>query len=226
MAETKNTKGAPVASEHNQNEALVLKYKNLIFGIICAVIVCVGVGFFVKNCTTEQFNTASTDMAKAQEYFSRAILSSDSALFVKALNGDSISTGFVAAAEQGGEVGNLAKLYAGLCYAQLGKMQEAANYLEQFDGVDDEMVSPAALGALGNVKAALGQLDEAVATLVKAAEKADNNTLSPQFLIQAGDIRESQGKKEEALKLYKQIKAKYVNSVQYRSIDAYIERVK
>jgi tetratricopeptide (TPR) repeat protein len=226
MAETKNTKGAPVASEHNQQEALILKYKNLIIGVVCALIVCVGVGFFVKNCTTEQFNTASTDMAKAQEYFSRAIINGDSALFQKALNGDSINAGFVAAAEQGGKPGNLAKLYAGLCYAQLGQMQEAANYLEQFDGVGDEMISPAALGALGNVKAALGQLDEAVATLVKAAEKADNNTLSAQFLIQAGEILESQGKKEDALKLYEQIKAKYVNSSQYRNIDAYIERCK
>ena len=72
----------------------------------------------------------------------------------------------------------------------------------------------------------MGQLDEAVKLYEKAADKADNNTLSPQYLIKAGEILESQDKKADALKLYEEIKSKYVNSVQYRNIDAYIERVK
>ena len=60
----------------------------------------------------------------------------------------------------------------------------------------------------------------------KAAKMADNNTLSPVYLIQAGEILESQGKKAEALELYQQVKEKYVNSMQYQSIDKYIERAK
>ena len=209
-------------------EAAVLKYRNVIIGVIAAIVVCVGVGFFVKNCTQEQFNTSSTEMAKAQELFMRAVADEDSLLYEKALKGDSINSGFLAIAESAssGKVANLAKLYAGLCYAHLGNMQEAATYLEQFDTADDAMVSPAAIGALGDVKASMDQLDEAAALFVKAAEKADNNSLSPLFLIKAGEILESQGKKAEALKLYEQIKSKYANSPQYRSIDAYIERAK
>ena len=87
------------------------------------------------------------------------------------------------------------------------------------------MISPAAEGALGNVYAHLNQLDKAVQHLKNAAEKADNNSLSPSFLIQAGEILESQGKADEALKLYQQVKTKYFNSMQYQSIDKYIERV-
>ena len=86
------------------------------------------------------------------------------------------------------------------------------------------MISPAALGALGNAYAHLNQLDKAVSTLKKAAEQADNNSLSPTFLIQAGEILESQNKKDEALKLYQTVKEKYFNSMQYQTIDAYIER--
>ena len=67
--------------------------------------------------------------------------------------------------------------------------------------------------------------DSAVEVLKKAAEKADNNSLSPIFLIQAGEILESQGKAEEALKLYEQVKEKYFNSMQYQTIEKYIERV-
>ena len=46
-----------------------------------------------------------------------------------------------------------------------------------------------------------------------------------EFLIQAGEILESQGKKAEALELYKHVKEKYFNSMQYQTIDKYIERV-
>ena len=86
------------------------------------------------------------------------------------------------------------------------------------------MISPAAEAALGNAYAHVNQLDKAVEYLKKAAKDADNNSLSPTFLIQAGEILESQGKKDEALELYKEIKQKYFNSMQYQEIDKYIER--
>lgn len=228
MAELNNKNAAPNFSEQNKHEALVLKYKNVIIGGIVALVVGIAVGFFIKNCSNEKFTTASTDIAKAQEYFAKAVMSDDSVSFQKALNGDSINAGFLTIIEQdgSGKVVNLAKLYAGICYARLGNLQEAASYLEQYDAKDDEMVSPAAMGALGNVKASLGQLDEAVELLKKAAAKADNNALSPQFLIQAGEILESQGKKAEALELYQEIKANYTDWQRYNTIDNYIERVK
>ena len=58
------------------------------------------------------------------------------------------------------------------------------------------------------------------------AEDDANNSLSPTFLIKAGEVLESQGKKDEALKIYQDIKKKYVNSmlVQSAEIDKYIER--
>ena len=58
------------------------------------------------------------------------------------------------------------------------------------------------------------------------AEDDTNNALSPAFLIKAGEILESDGKKADALSLYQDIKKKYVNSmlVQSGEIDKYIER--
>ena len=164
---------------------------------------------------------ASTAIAKGQDYFAQG-------LFQQALEGD--STGYKGFAKLASDysstaAGNLANLYAGLCNAKLGKWDEAVKYLENYDGADDQMVSPAALGALGNAYAHQNQLDKAVETLKKAAEKADNNSLSPTFLIQAGEILESQGKKADALKLYQEVKEKYFNSMAYQTIDAYIERV-
>ena len=130
MADTNFSNGAPAANEHSQNEALILKYKNVIIIAVVALIVLVSAGFFYKSYSADQFKNASTEMSKAQEYFSNAIAQGDTVMFQKALNGDGANEGFVALAEEGGKVGNLANLYAGLCYAHLGNMQEAASYLE------------------------------------------------------------------------------------------------
>ena len=208
-----NQQGAPEVMETlSKSEDFILKYKNLLIGAVVALLVIVAGYYTWKHFATESFKKASTAMAKAQEYYSEAVLSDDAELFT-------------IASDYSGKAANLANLYAGICYARLGNMEEAANFIKKFDG-DDEMVGPASIGALGNVQAALGQLDEAVSTLKKAASKADNAALSPQFLIQAGQILESQGKKEEALKLYEQVKADYPEYLRYNSLDNYIERVK
>jgi TolA-binding protein len=55
----------------------------------------------------------------------------------------------------------------------------------------------------------MGQLDKAAATLIKAANRANSLSLSPIYLIQAGQIFEKQGKNAEAVEAYKQVKNKY-----------------
>lgn len=207
----------------NGNEAFFLKYKNAIIGCVIAIVVCAGCALWYHNYSADKQTDASTAIAKAQENFQNG-------MFELALNGDSTGTaGFLKIASEysSTKAGNLANLYAGLCYANLDNWEEAAKYLEKFDTKDDQMISPAAMGALGNAYAHLNQLDKAVSTLVKAAEMADNNSISPTLLIQAGQILEKQDKKAEALKLYKQVKEKYFRSMQsqYQTIDEYIERV-
>ena len=222
MAKQNNQTSAqtPVEETLNKHEAFFLKYQKQILGAVAAVVIIVaGCILYHNYVAVPNAQKDSTSLAKGQEYFA-------SEQFDLALNGD--STGFVGfaklAADLGGDAGNLANLYAGLCNAKLGKWDEAVKYLEDYDGADDQMVSPAALGALGNAYAHQNQLDKAVETLKKAAEKADNNSLSPTFLIQAVEILESQGKKADALKLYQTVKEKYFNSMAYQTIDAYIER--
>ena len=224
MANTKNQQQATPTMEQtmNQSEAFFLKYKKAIITVVVALIVIIVGAVLYKTYISEpREQQASTAIAKGQQYF-------EAGLFKQALEGD--STGFKGFAKLADEysttaAGNLSNLYAGLCNAQLGKWEAAVKFLEAYDLSEDAMVSPAALGALGNAYAHLNQLDKAVSTLKKAAEKADNNSLSPTFLIQAGQILESQGKNDEALKLYQTVKEKYFNSMQYQTIDGYIERV-
>ena len=222
MANVNEQQGALNVEETlNKSEAFFLKYKKaIIYGVLAVIVVIAGVIVYKQYVSAPREDKASTALAKGQEYFQQD-------LYEKALNGDGAGyAGFVKVASDysSTEAGNLANLYAGLCYAGLGKWNEAAKYLEEFDTQDDQMISPAAEGALGNAYAHLNQLDKAVTHLKNAAKNADNNSLSPTFLIQAGEILESQGKAAEALELYKEIKEKYVYSMQYQTIDKYIER--
>lgn len=148
--------------------------------------------------------------------------------YEKALNGDGTNDGFLQIIDKYGSTpsGNLARLYAGLCYAHTDKAEEAVKYLEDYDSCDDMMVSNAALGALGNCYAQLDRNDKAASTLLKAAKRADNNTLSPLYYLQAGQIYEALGNKGKAMDCYKTIKSDYPQSVQSQDIDKYIERLK
>ncbi len=147
--------------------------------------------------------------------------------YEKALNGEGETMGFLAVIDQYGctDAANLACFYAAACYAQTEKYQEAVDMLEKYDGCGDAMVSPAAIGMMGNCYAELGQNDKAVSYLLKAADKADNNTLSPLYLLQAGQIYEAMDQAEKALDCYKQIKEKYQQSMQYAEVNKYIERL-
>lgn len=214
MANKNQTVAVETEQQLNKTEAFFDKYKKaIIIGVVAVVVLIVG-GILINNYyLAPREDAASTELAKSQELFNNE-------QFEQAL------TGFkkVASDYSSTKAGNLAQLYIGLCQANLGKWQEAADALDNFDTKGDQMISPAAEGALGNAYANLKQYDKAVDHLKKAAEMADNNSLSPTFLIQAGEILESQGKKDEALKLYQEIKKKYFQSMQYQNIDAYIER--
>ena len=223
MAEQKNqNEHLNVEDALTQSEAFLIKYKNAIIGGVVAVIIIVAGFIMYKNLYAEpREEKAQAALFKGQEYFEQDA-------FEQALNGDSNGyTGFLKVADDysGTKAANLAKAYAGICYAQLGKYEEAVKMLDSFNG-KDQMVAPAILGAAGNCYAQLGQLDKAASTLLSAADKADNNTLSPIFLIQAGEILVKQGKYDDAVNAYTKIKDKYFQSYQAMDIDKYIEQAK
>ena len=214
----------------NNREAFFMKYKKAILIAVAAIIVVIaGVFLYISQISGPREEKASTALSKGQTYFNNE-------MFEQAVNGDGAGfVGFAKLADEysGTKAGNLANLYAGLCYANLGKWAEAQKSLDAFSTEGDQMISPASQAALGDAYAHLNQLDKAVDAFKKAASMADskaeddaNNALSPAFLIKAGEILESDGKKADALSLYQDIKKKYVNSmlVQSGEIDKYIER--
>lgn len=228
MANTNEKATYEVASK---SEAFFEKNgKAVLFAVAAVILIIAGYFCYKSFISGPREEKASTAIARGQEYF-------NAEQFDKALNGDGAGyAGFVKIASDysSTDAGNLAKLYAGLSYANLDKWQDAVKYLEDYSPADDAMVSPAAIQALGNAYVHVGQIDKAISKLKEAAGKADaegkdgvNNSLSPTFLLQAAQLLESQQKQDEALKIYQDIKAKYTNSmlVQSNEIDKYIERV-
>lgn len=229
MANSKIEQGTPTMEQTlNKQEAFFLKYKKAIVVAVVAVIVIIA-GSIAYNTFYAGLreDKAATAMAKAQELFA-------SQQYELALKGDKSFEGFlqVASNYSGTDAANLANLYAGLCYANLDKWQDAVKYLDQFSSQDDAFISPSAMAALGNAYAHTKQIDKAVSCLKKAADMANseakdgvNISIAPTCLMQAARLLESQNKNDEALSIYKEIKTKYVKSYYYSEIDKYIERL-
>lgn len=221
MAEQKHTQD-PLDMEEalSTSEAFIIKYKGKILGAVAAVVIIIAGFMGYKHFISEPNQVkASEALFKGEQYFG-----ADN--FEAALNGDSLGyKGFLKVADEfsGTDAGNLANAYAGICYAQLGKYEDAVKYLDKFSS-DDQLVNPAMMAAMGNCYAQLGQMDKAASLLMKAADKADSQALSPIYLIQAGQIYEKSGKNSEAIQAYTLIKEKYFNSYQSMDVDKYIER--
>lgn len=228
MATTDQIQEAPLEQVLNNQEAFLLKYKNAIVGGVLAVLLIVAGVICYKNFyAAPREDKASTALAKAQVMFANQE-------FDKALKGDKGVQGFIAIADEfsGTDAANLAHLYAGLCYAHTEKWQEAVTELEKYSTHNDALISPQSQAALGDAYANTGNVDKAIDCFKKAAslandEAADgiNNSTAANNLIKAARLLESQNKNEEALKIYQDIKAKYVNSPVLQEIDKYIERV-
>jgi tetratricopeptide (TPR) repeat protein len=162
---------------------------------------------------------AKEQMFVAEQYFEK-----DS--FNLAINGDGNFPGFLDIISDYGrtKAGKLARYYTGISNLQLGKYQEAIDYLEDFK-TDDLLLGPVAIGATGDAYCELGNKEKAVKLYIQAAELNSNAFTSPVYYLKAGNLYEALGNKDKALAAYKAIKEKYTESEQGRTIDKYIARL-
>lgn len=216
MAKTQENKGAQELNEAlNKSEAFIKKYKKALIAAIVAIIVIVAGIIFYNNYQAGRSVEASTAISTAQELIAQQ-------QYEKALKGSGATApGLIQVASDysGTEAGNLANYYAGLCYAKMDKWDEAINYLEKFSPKSDLIISPMSQVALGDAYANKKRYDDAIDAYQKgvkladkASESGENNAVSPMALKKLGIILYEQGKKAEALKVFQEIKEKYVNA--------------
>ena len=194
------------------------KQKVMIGGGVVALLI-VGVIYLFAKYLPEQNLKAQKAMYMAEFAFAK-----DS--FALALNGNAANKGFSQVANDYGWTasGKLANYYAGICALNLKKYDDAVKYLDKFS-TSDPIIGALRLNALGDAKAELGNIDDAISSYEKAAAFSDNESYTPYYLFKAGLANEKAKKPEEAKKLYQQLKDKYPNSEEGRDIEKYIARV-
>ncbi len=180
------------------------QYKNLIFGLIAALIlVIVGLYWYAQNRTTMEAE-AQVELYKAEIEFKR-----DS--FQLALNGRSglgqanSFIGYTGIIEEysGTPAANLAHYYAGIATLRLGQPQLALEFLENFSG--EEQLQTQAYTLIGDAHSELKQLDQALSSYDKASGYTDNLALALYAKWKAARLLEYQDKKEEAKKYLQEI---------------------
>ena len=212
-----------VESALNRTENWFEKNQKIIIIILAAIVViALGIIAYIKLVRVPRNNEAITELYKAEFAFAE-----DS--FNLALNGiDGEYSGFATIVEDYGSTpaGNAARYYAGVCCMRLGEFEDAISYLEGFDS-DDPMVGPMAVALIGDAHMELGDNNKAAKNYVKAAEKANNDYLTPLFLIKAGNTYELMGEYQKALDVYNRVQNEYYTVLERNdktNIEKYIKR--
>ena len=186
-------------------------------GLLLVILGILAYRYFVIEPQNEE---ARGLLYKSQRYFE-----ADS--FNLALNGDGANPGMREIADDYGmtETGNLAKYYTGMALLQLGKYDEAIEYLEDFK-TDSKIIEPIAYGGIGDAHSQLKEYDEAAKYYMKAAKADDNEFTAPRYYKKAGLVYEELGDFAGALDAYQVIKDKYGRTPAGMDIDKYIQRAK
>jgi len=193
--------------------------KSLTF-IVAAVVVMIAVYvLYQKLYLAPREIEASTQMRIAQESWGNKE-------WDKAIKGDAGYPGFekIISEYSNTKAANLANYYLGIAYLNKGEYNKAIEHLSDYRG-DDSMIAPQALGGTGDAYVELKDYENAASYFKKAADKADNEFLSPLYLKKLGLVYEAINKNAEAAEAYKTIKKDYPNSTEAQSVDAYIARV-
>lgn len=221
MTDTKNKAGN---DQEVVDKAMGYWEKNSkkVLTVTIAVIVIVGGYLGYKNLVQipgEQ--KANEDLFAAENYFRK-----DS--FNLALNGSGTTPGFlkVISKHGGSKAANLAHLYAGECYLQLGEFQKAVDQLEDFSANGAKQVEAKAEGLLGDALAELKKNEDAVAHYKKAGTLfPDDQAISSEYLFRGAMLSELTGKNDQALEMYQMIKDLYPRTEKGFIIDKYLARL-
>jgi tetratricopeptide (TPR) repeat protein len=161
---------------------------------------------------------ASNQMYVAQDFW-------DKKEWDKAIKGDAGYPGFAKIVDEysNTKAANLAYYYLGVAYLNKGEYKKAIENFSNYRG-DDLIIAAQALGNTGDAYVELKDYDKAVTYYKKAADKGNNNFISPIYLKKLALVYEAQKNYNDALESYQKIKTDFPESSEAGSIDKYIAR--
>ena len=205
-------------------EHWIATYQRQIFGIIFGIIIVVlGYLGYQSLILNPKIDEANTEIFQAQDFFEKGLADEDlrDSLFQNALNGANGKYGFLDIIDNygGTPAANLATYSSGMIYLHLGEFELAIDFLEDFDS-SDPLLSPLALGGIGDAFAELEQLSSALNYYQKALSFSDNKITYPRYLRKAGLVALSLGDKKTAKSYFTILKDEFSDGVDAKYIDA------
>ncbi|WP_372638387.1 tol-pal system YbgF family protein [Fodinibius sp.] len=184
--------------------------KSAVIGGIVAVILIVGGGVAYYYYASAQEEEAQQLMSDA----TTAYLNSD---YERALTGSDadFTVGFrqIINNYPRTDAANLARYYAAVCEYNLGNVQQAVSYMEEYDIPDGILgVGPISFHAV--VTADAGNYEEAAELYVKAAEWDENDSTTPYNYLEAAQVYHDAGNTEAAEKYARVVVDQYGDSNQ------------
>lgn len=195
-----------LAARLAESEDFVRRNRNLLLGILAAVVLVVGGFFGYTYWRNQQDEQGQAAMFRAVDHWETDSLK-------QALQGDGKLPGLnrVASEYSGTKAGNLANFYAGVALLKQGKFQEAYNTLDKFSS-DDYLVQARAYSLMGDAQLELNKPKEAADLYAKAADHKANEYFTPGYLLKQGVALEVAKDNAGALKAYNRILDDYATS--------------
>jgi tetratricopeptide (TPR) repeat protein len=120
--------------------------------------------------------------------------------------------------------GEVAQFVLARQYMTKGEFKKALNALDDVD-VEDTYVRIHAVGLQGDCLSEMKKYEDAVAKYLKAADMDANEYTTPMYMLKAALLTEQKLKDtEKATEMYEEIKAKYLQFANQKTIDRYISR--
>ena len=194
------------------------KNQILLVGVVAAIVIMIG-GYLAYKYLYQQprQKEALEKMYKAEYQFSR-----DS--FALALeNPGGGYDGFLGIIENysGTKAANLAKHYAGVCYLNLGRYEDAIKYIKDFKA-GGKITPIIKYGTLGDAHSELNNFEKAISYYKKATKEDSNDLMTPYYLEKLGLLLRKQGDQKGANKAFKRIKEEFPASSIALTIDRYL----
>lgn len=195
--------------------------KGLTYALTALVIGLAGYFGYTEMYQKPREEKAADAMFAAEKYFAM-----DSSNLV--LNGDGSSKGVLYVINQfgGTKAANLAKYYAGISYYRTNDFNKAIEYLKDFS-TSAKQVQAIAYGTTGDAYSELKNTDEAISYYKKAGGHfPEDEAISSEYLYRAAALLELNGKADDAVEIYKNIKSKYPKSEKGLLADKFINKLK
>ena len=118
------------------------------------------------------------------------------------------------------ENGEIAKIYIANAYSNLGKLEDANKYYQDYSG-GNKIFKATAFAGQASYQAYKLNYEKAADLYKKAAFVSDADVLNPEYLLHAAINYMAAGKNSDAKDLFDKIKKDYKTSTAFREIDKY-----